>query len=440
MQMHTITSAAAAFRRGEFTPVDFLELCLARIDALEERIRAWVFVDKERSRADAVRLTGELKRGLDRGPLHGIPLGIKDLFDVFDWPTAAGSKLWANSYARQDCQAVTQLRQAGAVLVGKTVTTAYASFDPPVTQNPWRADRTPGGSSSGSAAAVACGMIPAAIGSQTGGSITRPASYCGVYGLKPTFGRVSLEGVVPLSTSLDHAGPIAGNVRDCALVLQAIARQNLAEPVDDFVAGIGSVSSRRLVAPSGYFFDRAEPVMRAGFERLLKRLQTLGWTIESRPLPTSFADVPGNHRTIMAVDAATFHGERWRRHPEDYPPKFTGLVEQGLATSAPDYSRCREHQHLAKIETTNWVGVNGPIIVPATTGPAPDPTTIGEPSFQGPWSYLGVPTVSLPYAWTEDGLPMCVQVVGGHWCEAELIAVAAELEAAIAFERREVLA
>src|SRR4051794_36574266 len=134
--MHSIASAAAAFRQGEFTPVDLLDQCLARIDRLEPRIRAWVLVDKERARADAVRLTDELKRGIDRGPLHGIPMGVKDLYDVFDWPTAAGSKRWANSVARQDCPAIARLREAGAVLVGKTVTVAWAAFDPPVTKNP----------------------------------------------------------------------------------------------------------------------------------------------------------------------------------------------------------------------------------------------------------------------------------------------------------------
>src|SRR5262245_47416505 len=148
--MQSISSVAAAIRKGETTPLDVLDQCLAQIDKFEERIRAWVLVDGDRARADAVRLTDELKRGTDRGPLHGIPIGVKDLFDVFDWPTAAGSKRWAQSYARQDCPAITRLRQAGAVLMGKTVTVAYAAFDPPPTRNPWNPDRTPGGSSSGS--------------------------------------------------------------------------------------------------------------------------------------------------------------------------------------------------------------------------------------------------------------------------------------------------
>ena len=165
-----------------------------------------------------------------RGPLHGIPIGIKDIYDVFDWPTAAGSRLWKNSYARQDATAVRKLREAGAVFVGKTVTTQYASFDPPPTRNPWNVDHTPGGSSSGSAAAVATGMCFGALGSQTGGSITRPASFCGVCGLKPTYGRVSADGVVPLAASMDHVGPMARCVRDLALILQVIAGPDPLDP------------------------------------------------------------------------------------------------------------------------------------------------------------------------------------------------------------------
>src|SRR5690242_7079799 len=190
----TIHAAAADIRAGRLSPVDLLESCLGRIDRLEERVRAWVLVDRDGARAEARQLADELKRGQYRGPLHGIPIAIKDIFDVFDWPTAAGSRLWANSIARADCTLVKRLRQAGAVILGKTVTTQYASFDPPPTRNPWNRERTPGGSSSGSAAALACGMCLGALGSQTGGSLGRPASFCGVASFKPTYGRVTLQG------------------------------------------------------------------------------------------------------------------------------------------------------------------------------------------------------------------------------------------------------
>src|SRR5713226_4580109 len=218
----TIQAAAEDIRAGRTTPIDLLDACLANIDRYEDRVHAWVFVDRDGARADATRLTEEAKRGQVRGPLHGIPIGIKDIFDVINWPTAAGSKLWANSIARSDAMAVAGLRSSGAVFLGKTVTTQYASFDPPPTRNPWKLERTPGGSSSGSAAALACGMCLGAVGSQTGGSITRPASYCGVAGCKPTFSRVSTDGVVPLAPSMDHVGPIAGCVWDLAALLQTL--------------------------------------------------------------------------------------------------------------------------------------------------------------------------------------------------------------------------
>src|SRR5689334_13621607 len=205
----TIHEAAAMMRAGRLTPVDLLEQCLARVDRYEPHVRAWVVIDRAGARQQAERLTAELKRGQDRGPLHGIPVGVKDIIDVFDLPTGCGSKLWANSVARQDAGCVRKLRQAGAVILGKTVTTPFAFLDPPVTRNPWNLGRTPGGSSSGSAAAVACGMCLGALGSQTGGSITRPASYCGVAGCKPSYGAVSCEGVLPLAPSMDHPGPMA---------------------------------------------------------------------------------------------------------------------------------------------------------------------------------------------------------------------------------------
>jgi Asp-tRNA(Asn)/Glu-tRNA(Gln) amidotransferase A subunit family amidase len=185
-EARTITEAAPLIRRGDITPTDLLDQCLARIDQYEAKVRAWVHIDREGAFEQADRLTAELKAGQNRGPLHGIPVGVKDIIDVFDMPTGCGSKLWANSYARRDATCVARLRQAGAIILGKTVTTAYASFDPPITRNPWNLECTPGGSSSGSAAAVACGMCFGALATQTGGSITRPASYCGVYSLKPT--------------------------------------------------------------------------------------------------------------------------------------------------------------------------------------------------------------------------------------------------------------
>src|SRR5207248_6326962 len=300
-------------------------------DRYEERVRAWVYLDRGGAREQAERLTAELRRGEDRGPLHGIPVGIKDIIDVFDMPTGCGSKLWANSYARRDATCVERLRQAGAVILGKTVTTAYASFDPPVTRNPWNLERTPGGSSSGSAAAVACGMCLAALATQTGGSITRPASYCGVCSLKPTYNRVSVDGVLPLAPSMDHVGVMANCVRDLAIVFEATAGTDGEHGVAKSIPAATYQIDRRLsedceeppprfVRLHGLFRERAESPMLAAIDRLVYDLRTLSSTqarVEDAVPPAAFAQVQRNHRIIMAVEAAKFHGSRLARHPDD---------------------------------------------------------------------------------------------------------------------------
>jgi aspartyl-tRNA(Asn)/glutamyl-tRNA(Gln) amidotransferase subunit A len=444
----TIQAAALDVRHGRRSPVDLLDACLERIDRLEPRVRAWVFVDREQARAEAGRLAEELRRGQYRGPLHGIPLAIKDIFDVFDWPTAAGSRLWENSVARQDATVVRRLRQAGAVFLGKTVTTQYASFDPPVTRNPWNPGRTPGGSSSGSAAAVACGMCLGAMGSQTGGSITRPASYCGVAGLKPTFGRVSGAGVMPLAPSMDHPGPIARCVRDLALLLQAIAGPDPCDPscadrpVPDYVAALdGPPAPPRLGRLRGLFEQRAEPATRDLMGKVAAALAASsagpGARVTDVALPAAFDEVVARHRTVMAVESATFHEPRLRRHPDDYAPNIRSLLEEGLATPAAEYARAKDHQRqLSREMLACFEGVDA-LLTPATTGPAPAADTTGDPAFNSPWSYTGLPTVSLPAGWTEDGLPLAVQLVGRPWGEVDLLKAAAWCEGRLALPPRE---
>jgi aspartyl-tRNA(Asn)/glutamyl-tRNA(Gln) amidotransferase subunit A len=424
----TIHAAAADTRAGRLSPVDLLESCLERIDRHEERVRAWVLVDRDGARAEARRLADELKRGQYRGPLHGIPIGIKDIFDVFDWPTAAGSRLWANSIARQDATVVRKLRESGAVLVGKTVTTQYASFDPPPTRNPWNPERTPGGSSSGSAAAVAAGMCLGALGSQTGGSITRPASYCGVAGCKPEFGTLSCEGVVPLAHSMDHPGPIARCVRDLAVLLQTLWGGIRKAP--DLLAALhDDRGCPTLGRVHGLFEERAEPSVRRMMDELTQTLIDRGATVEDVALPAGFAEVIERHRIVMAVEAAQFHERRLRKHPEDYGPNITKLLEEGLACPAAEYARTKEHQRQLALEMRLLL-VPRVILCPATTGPAPARATTGDPAFNSPWSYTGLPTVSFPVGLSEDGLPLAIQLVGGgarnglanlfraaQWCE-----------------------
>ncbi|OWK46702.1 amidase [Fimbriiglobus ruber] len=445
MEPLTITAAAPLVCAGTLSPVDLLDQCLARVDRYEARVRAWVHLDRDRARKEARDLTDELARGHYRGPLHGIPIGIKDIIDVYDMPTGCGSKLWANSYARRDATVVERLHRAGAIIMGKTVTTPYAFMDPPVTRNPWNLDRTPGGSSSGSAAAVACGMCLAALGTQTGGSITRPASYCGVYSLKPTYGRVSVNGVLPLAPSLDHVGVMANCVRDLAVVFQAMAghdhldsrskRAAIPECVGAIDKMIGRLERGELEERSrprfgflgDFFEEQAAPEIQKFASRCERDLRTLAHartSVKKHALFPGFADVTRNHRIKMAVEAARVHGERFRRHPEDYPPKITALVEEGLILSAAEYyeADCFEVSLYENFHTGAGIEIQ---LSPATTDLAPDPTTTGSPLFNSPWSYLGFPTVSVPLGWSQDGMPMALQFISGALDEEHLLESAA---------------
>jgi aspartyl-tRNA(Asn)/glutamyl-tRNA(Gln) amidotransferase subunit A len=325
------------------------------------------------------------------------------------------------------------LREAGAIFLGKTVTTAYASFDPPPTRNPWNLARTPGGSSSGSAAAVACGMCLGALASQTGGSITRPAAFCGVASCKPTYGRVSKAGVVPLAESMDHVGAMARTVRDVGILLRAIALGRHA-PVPTFQTQLEEPPLLGRIR--GIFDDLAELVMQAVTEEAVGLFRLNGAEVVEVALPGGFAEVLSRHHCVMAVEAAAYHEARFRRHPDDYPPNITALLREGLACPAPEYRRTKAHQRRLADETIDCF-LDAPVLLtPAARGPAPDAATTGDPAFNSPWSYVGFPTVSVPTGLTADGLPVAIQLVAAPWQEETLFATAAWCEAQLAVEQQ----
>jgi Asp-tRNA(Asn)/Glu-tRNA(Gln) amidotransferase A subunit family amidase len=427
--MNTIHEAAEAIRGKRVTPLDLVEQCLDAIERWEKHVHAWVFVDADYARAEAKRLGDELEKGYSRGPLHGIPIGVKDIYDVFDWPTACGSKLWANSIARQDAPVVASLREAGAIFVGKTVTTQWASFDPPVTRNPWNLAHTPGGSSSGSAAAMATGMCLGALGSQTGGSITRPASYCGIAGCKPTYGLLPLEGIMPLSHSMDHPGPMARDVMDLALMLRAMSCGFSMEPPPNYAECAGVASSRPKFGRIRQLFEeKADQSVREMMDEICHRFGQDGAEMKDVALPSGFSDVIRRHRVIMAVEAAQFHETRLRRHPEDYSPRITQLLEEGLSCPAPEYARAEEHKQRLTAAMWDVVHRDHVLLCPATTGPAPLADTTGDPAFNSPWSYTGLPTISIQTGYFVDGLPLAIQLVAGPNREDLLFSVAAWCE------------
>jgi aspartyl-tRNA(Asn)/glutamyl-tRNA(Gln) amidotransferase subunit A len=432
--IQTIHEAAEAIRGRRISPLDLVEQCLAAIERWEPHVHAWVFVDAEYARAEAKRLTEELAKGQYRGPLHGIPIGVKDIYDVFDWPTACGSKLWANSIARQDAPVIASLRTAGAIFLGKTVTTQYASFDPPVTKNPWNLARTPGGSSSGSAVAVSTGMCLGALGSQTGGSITRPASYCGIAGCKPTYGLLSLEGIMPLAHSMDHPGPMAQNVMDLALMLNSMAKlEFVRDPMANLAEKAAVPSSRaRFGRLRQLFEDRADKNIRDMMDEICHRFVQDGAEMEEIALPTEFADIIQRHRIVMAVEAAQFHEARLRRHPEDYAPNITQLLEEGLACPAPEYARTKQHQDDVTDAMRSLFASGMVLLCPATVGPAPLADTTGDPAFNSPWSYTGMPTISIQTGYYVDGLPLAIQLVAARGREHLLFSVAAWCEKRLA--------
>lgn len=439
----TILDAARALREGVVTPQILVQDCLDIISLTDSKIKAWAFIADDEAKYQAESAHSEMKRGHIRGPLHGIPIGIKDIIDVADMPTSCGFEPWKNSIARQDATVVRRLKEAGAIILGKTVTTQFASFDPPPTRNPWNLGKTPGGSSSGSAAAVASGMCYAALGTQTGGSITRPAAFCGVASCKPTYGRASLDGIAPLATSMDHPGPMARSVRDLALVLQVISgfdsqdqhssRRSVpayGNELEDY-EGWGS-----FVEVGGIFADLPRSEMLQAMDEVGNMLAESGHFLKSVALPGAFAEVLPRHRMVMAVEAASFHADRLRRFPKDYGPNIKQLLEEGLACSAATYAQTKAHQQSLRQEMLRCFGKADILVTPASLGVAPDSATTGDPAMNSPWSYTGFPTVSIPVKWTEEGLPLSVQLVGRPWSEANLFAAAAWLEEFVGLERR----
>jgi Asp-tRNA(Asn)/Glu-tRNA(Gln) amidotransferase A subunit family amidase len=450
----TIAGISRALREGSISCAEILEQCLAQADEWEPKVQAWVVIDRERALKQARSLDSELKSGHDRGPLHGIPIGIKDIIDVAGLPTACGAKRWANRVADSDAKVVANLREAGAVILGKTVTTPYAWIDPPVTRNPWNLERTPGGSSSGSAAAVACGMCFGAIGTQTGGSITRPASFCGVTGLKPSKWNPDqsvFDGVKPFSPSLDHVGPIARTIEDLRslylgmLTPDARVEGAIAPFLDD---------PPRIGRLRGFFDRKADPAVLLMLEEAARVLKSAGARLSDQDDPLNFEEIIRDHRTIMAVEASIIHAEDANKFSDDYPPRIRELIDEGLASGDPSRLDIRDRMMrflegrpagpLEFLETQNrrYVALNATLkalgesgshvwITPATVGTAPDPSTTGDPSFNSPWSYTGLPTASLPIGLSPDGMPIAVQLVGNVLGDFELLRVAIWCEQAI---------
>ncbi|HET6477474.1 MAG TPA: amidase [Dehalococcoidales bacterium] len=440
----TITEAASAIASGELTPSQLVKSCLERIDAVDDAIKAWALVDRQGALATARQLEQELAKGQRRGALHGIPVGIKDIFYTAGLPTEAGAKAWAGFVPDYDATSVARLKEAGAIVLGKTHTTEFAFFDPAPTRNPWNTEHTPGGSSSGSGAGVAAGMCPAALGSQTMGSVLRPAAYNGIVGFKPQYGRISVYGVVPLSPTLDHVGILARTVKDVALVFQAIAGNDpkdalsLNEPVPDCLAALEKQPSPpRLGLVRAFFYDHADEEMRRHTDEIVARLRQAGATIEEITPPPSFTTIIDNARIFMAAEAAVSHREGFARHGDKYRAGIRKLIEDGQAVSSAEYKKALKVRLQQCTEMEPLLYKTDALITPGIQGPAPHGlSSTGNPVMQAPWTIMGIPSISLPSGLSQSGLPLSIQLAGPPKAEDRLLAVARWCESVLKVDLR----
>jgi aspartyl-tRNA(Asn)/glutamyl-tRNA(Gln) amidotransferase subunit A len=427
----TVAAAARAVRERRLSSEELTRSLIERVERLDGELRAWVGVDPERAIAEA--RARDLAPANSRGRLHGVPLGVKDIFDLAGTPTTAGFRPFASRIADEDAAAVARLRADGATVLGKTVTTQFAYMDPPPTRNPWSSAHTPGGSSSGSGAAVAARMVPGALGSQTGGSVLRPAAYCGVVGLKPSYGRVSRRGVLPLAWTLDHPGVLCRSVEDAALLLQAIAAPDPADPgcsrrpADDYLAPLDGTRRPRLLVLDD-FLARARPEARESFERSVAELAAAGARISRAAFPSRAETLISTHAVVMQAETASVHRRLLEQHADEYAPRIRAYVETGMLIPATDYVDALRLRRRLRREARDLLATADCLLLPTVSGPAPGPDTTGDPTFQGPFSLLGLPAITLPSALTADGLPLGLQLVGPDFGEDALLGAAAWCE------------
>jgi len=422
-----VHEAAERIRRGEVAAAALTEACLARIAKLEPGVLAWAHLDRDGALAVAHERDAEARAGRVRGPLHGVPIGIKDIFDVAGMPTTAGAKAFAHTRPTRDSGAVARLRAAGAVIIGKTHTTQFAFRDPSPARNPWDTTHTPGGSSSGSAVAVAARMVPCATGSQTVGSILRPAAYCGVVGLKGPHGLVPVDGAVPLAWSLDHIGPFARSVADAALVLAVMADAKV-EPA--------RVEAPRL-AVGRQLFERAEPDLRHHLEGVVERLAQAGARVTELTLPPSFGEIHAAGQVVLEVEAATYHQPAFAKHAADYGSGMREMLQIGLKRPATEYVAANRARLAFREAMIPLLEAHDALLSPTAPGPAPAGLGwTGDASLCAPWSSAGVPSISLPTGLNALGLPLALQLVQAPSGLERLLGVAAWCERVLGFSER----
>jgi Asp-tRNA(Asn)/Glu-tRNA(Gln) amidotransferase A subunit family amidase len=418
-----LPAAARAIRSGLTSSRALVEACLSAYDEREPTVRAFAWLDRDRALRLADAADAAVRReGASLGALHGVPVGVKDIFDTAGIPTENGSRLYAGRVPGRSAAAVEALEEAGAFVIGKTVTTELAYFHPGPTRNPHDPARTPGGSSMGSAAAVASGMVPGAIGSQTNGSVIRPAAFCGVVGVKPTYGRLSLERVMPFAPTLDHVGTFATTVEGAAMLCAAIARAPLADWWE------GPAATPRLAAIRTKDWERASEPMRERFQRAVDALASAGRAIEWPALPPALDDAVPVLRRIMARESVGTIGAAIARDPSKASEVAKALVAEGEATPDAAYREALADRDRLVALLDTWASPYDAVLTLATTGEAPTPETTGDPVFCSRWSLTGAPAVTIPIGRGPSGLPLGLQLIGAPGEDKRVLATAAWAE------------
>jgi len=454
----SIRQVGELLRQGSVSPVELTEECLMRIEKLNPRLNAFITVTADSAMAQARLAESEMRRGDWRGPLHGIPIALKDLIDTAGVRTTAASSLFKDRIPPEDAEVVRRLKAAGAVLLGKHNLHEFAygassmvSYFGEV-RNAWNPEHIAGGSSGGSATAVAAGLGFGAIGTDTAGSVREPAALCGVVGLKPTYGRTSARGVIPLSASLDHVGPIARTVADVAIILQAIAgfdandRASMDVPLEDYVAGLHkNLKPLRIGVPRKFFFEDLDPEVASATHHALSGLAMLG--AELRDLDLS---VPTD-RKLQVGEAYAFHAEFVARSPELYQPETLRRIRTGANVSPEALLECRHELERARREIAAIFADVDLLVTPTTPIPAPSIAELKQnPDLLRPRELLllrntrpinvwGLPAISIPCGFTSAGLPIGLQIIGPHWGEAKVLQLAHAYEQATAWHKREPL-
>ena len=447
-------AASALIHSRRASSVDLVRACLDRIARHDRDLGTFITLTSDSALDEARRADSDLANGVDRGPLHGIPIALKDLYDTAGVRTTGGSRIFADRVPERDGAVVERLRAAGAVYLGKLnlhewalgVTNQNPHFGPAC--NPRDTTRIPGGSSGGSAVAVASGFCYASPGSDTGGSIRIPAALCGVTGLKPTYGRVSLRGVIPLAWTLDHAGPLARTVRDLALTFAAIAGHDPLDPAsadvatEDYTAGIDEgASGMRILVPTNYFFDEIDAEVDTAVREAARVFTTLGASVSEAALPRT--ELLAAQRAILLTDAAAYHREHLRERAADIGVDVLTRLRAGQTFTGMDYAQARRDRDELRRE---WLGVLGAydvILSPTTLIAAPpregqDAVATAQRLTANtlPFNLTGLPAISIPCGFTQAGLPIGLQLAASPWRERLLLRVARAYESATAWHER----